>query len=166
MKRLSTPALVKNGFFSLLILSTLLNACNGNQKKPSGTKNIVEKEKPLRTACYEAIDAKDTAYLKLETFNKGKVKGELKFTYRKKPKNEGIVDGEFVGDTLFLNYTFNAGDNKTTTYKNPLAFLKSDEKLTLGVGEIRTYLGRSYLDKKEKIDFEKGRFIFKSVPCK
>lgn len=148
----------------LLVLSTLLFSCKGNRKPDSVDQNSTKKLKQFRTSCYRAVDGKDTAYLKLELLSKDTVAGDLTINYFKKPKNEGNFKGMVVGDTLFVDYTFDTG-NKFVKYTNPLALLKNNGNLILGVGEIKTYLGRSYLDKKEKINFEKGRFIFKVVPC-
>ncbi|MNH42269.1 hypothetical protein D3C79_1039360 [compost metagenome] len=86
--------------------------------------------------------------------------------YIDKGKNEGIVAGAYKGDTLFVDYTFKIGTENKTMYKNPLAFLKKDGKLILGVGQIETSMGKSYFVKGKPIDFEKGRFTFDSAVCK
>lgn len=158
------PILTNTAICFALVLSTLFVTCKDNKKSNTVGLNKTEKQKPNSTTCYRAIDEKDTANLKLELLGKDSVSGNLTINYLKKPKNKGSFKGIVIGDTLFVDYTFDTG-NKFIKYKNPLALLKRNGNLILGVGVIRTYLGRSYLDKKEKINFEKGRFIFKVVPC-
>lgn len=116
-------------------------------------------------SCFVAIDANDTAALNLFTYSDGKVKGHLLIKYVDKAKNEGQIEGAYKGDTLFVDYTFKIGTLNKTVYKNPLAFLKKDGNLILGVGQIETHLGRSYFVKNKPISFEKGRFTFKPTDC-
>ncbi|MBB6502563.1 hypothetical protein [Pedobacter cryoconitis] len=121
-----------------------------------------EPEKPLSTTHYMAIDRKDTARMELNQFSK-KVEGKLIITYHKKANNRGEIKGKFKGDTLFVNYVFKVGKNKPT-YKNPLAFLRKDGKLTIGIGKMENTIGRTYFKKDIPIDFEQGRFTFIPVP--
>lgn len=116
--------------------------------------------------CFIAIDGKDTADLKIHNLNSGKIAGHLTINYSEKGKNDGEIEGKFSGDTLFVDYTFKIGTANQTIYKNPLALLKKDGKLILGVGQIQTTLGRSYFVKDKPISFEKGRFTFAPVDCK
>ena len=120
----------------------------------------------LHTACFVAADQKDTANLSLSTFGDGKVRGHLLISFLDKGKNDGEVEGVYRGDTLFLDYTFKIGTTNKTVYKNPLALLKKENELVLGVGQIETSLGRSYFVKGKPISFEKGRFVFTPVDCK
>lgn len=119
----------------------------------------------VKTECFKAIDGKDTADLKLNTLKSGKIKGDLLIKYQEKGANVGEVEGKFKGDTLFVDFTFKIGENKTQ-YKNPLALLKHDGKLVLGVGQIETSLGRSYFVKGKPISFDRGRFTFIPSECK
>jgi hypothetical protein len=95
-----------------------------------------------------------------------KITGHLLINYIDKGKNEGLISGAYKGDTLFVDYTFKIGTENKTMYKNPLAFLKKDGKLILGVGQIETSMGKSYFVKGKPIDFEKGRFTFDTAVCK
>ncbi|WP_316842241.1 hypothetical protein [Pedobacter gandavensis] len=120
----------------------------------------------VSSECYVAIDGLDTADLHLKTSEKGKISGHLVINYKEKGKNDGEIAGKFSGDTLFVDYTFKIGTENPTIYKNPLAFLKKDGKLILGVGQIETSVGRSYFVKGKPISFDKGRFTFAPVDCK
>ena len=116
--------------------------------------------------CFIAVDLKDTAALTLNTFKDGNIGGHLVFDYLDKGKNDGEISGTYRGDTLFVDYTFKIGTVNKTIYKNPLAFLKKDGNLILGVGQIETSLGRSYFVKGKPISFDRGRFTFRPAECK
>jgi len=129
-----------------------LQSCNQNNS-PAAVQDPV-----LNTAYYLAADGQDTAHLTLDTYAKS-IKGKLRINFHKKEMNAGEIKGSFKGDTLFADYTFQVGD-KELKYKNPLAFLKKDGKLILGIGKMKTTIGRTYFSKEVPIDFSKGRFIF------
>lgn len=147
--------------YSLILIS--FAACTGNGTEK--TQEVVTADSVGTKNCYLAIDGKDSAWLNLETSTSGAIKGDLLITFEEMPKNEGLVAGTMKGDTLFLDYTFKVGTSDVVR-KNPLAFLKKDEKLILGVGVIETSLGKSYFVKDKPINFERGRFTFEATSCK
>ncbi|MBC7417229.1 MAG: hypothetical protein H7325_03635 [Pedobacter sp.] len=100
----------------------------------------------------------------LKNYASGKVGGTLKVDYTESPKNTGTLDGKFRGDTLFVDYRFTS--ETKTLYTNPLAFLRKDGKLIMGVGQIETTMGRSYFVKNKPINFEVGKFTFETQNCK
>ncbi|WP_316746797.1 hypothetical protein [Pedobacter gandavensis] len=141
----------------------LAYSCQGNnseKKAAAKTDSVVSSE------CYLAIDGVDTADLHLNTSANGKITGDLLINFKDKGDNVGKIAGGFKGDTLFVDYTFKIGKNNPEVYKNPLAFLKKDGKLILGVGQIVTSVGKSYFEKGKPISFDKGRFTFAPVDCK
>ena len=79
-----------------------------------------------------------------------------------------IYDGKFTGrmhgDTLkgHFDYKINKAD---PPFRNPLAFLKRDNKLTMGVGQFMTVMGTAQFDDRVPIDYEKGRFVFEEDAC-
>ncbi|MEQ7800808.1 hypothetical protein ABDJ41_13460 [Pedobacter sp. ASV1-7] len=153
---------MKNPILYLSFLALpLIFSCNQTEQKSAELKDSA-----IHKECFIAIDGKDTANLELETFEGGKITGHLLINYVDKGKNDGILAGAYKGDTLFVDYTFKIGTENKTMYKNPLAFLKKDGKLILGVGQIETSMGKSYFVKGKPIDFEKGRFTFDSATCK
>lgn len=157
----------KSAFYILCIALPVLFSCNQTDHKTANQKDslaLAAADTLVNTSCFNAIDGKDTASLNLKTLNSGKINGTMVINFAKKAKNDGEVEGKYNGDTLFVDYTFKIGTNKTV-YKNPLAFLKKDGKLILGVGQIETSLGKSYFVKGEPIHFDKGRFIFSPVDC-
>lgn len=129
------------------------------------TKKVADKVVGKQT-CYMAVSDKDTAFLNLNVTEAGQVVGNLLIKYDGKDKNDGTVAGKFSGDTLFVDYTFSIGDTNKTVYKNPLALLKKDNQMVLGVGQIETTMGKSYFVRGKAINFERGKFTFDPTDCK
>lgn len=148
---------------TLLAASFFICSCvqNKTDNPVSATSKVMAA--PVST-CYMAVDGRDTALLNLKTHGR-KVTGILFFNYYKKNKNIGSIKGNFKGDTLLVDYLLTV-EHQKTIYRNPLAFLKKDGKLIMGVGVIETAWGRNYFSRTEPIDYEKGRFVFKEVSCK
>ena len=160
---------MKNSIFICFFVSTArFTSCQNSEKTSSSTDSLTAEKRSdtQERQCYMAVDGKDTAWLNIETVKSGKVEGDMLIKYAGKPKNDGAIKGEFKGDTLFADYTFTTGDKKGQENRNPLAFLREGNKLTLGVGVIETYLGRAYLSKTEPINFAKGRFKFNKGECR
>jgi len=143
----------------------LVFSCSGNSNTEQKG-DLADADSVISKQCFVAADGKDTANLVVNTKGSGKVSGHLTINYAEKGKNDGEIEGKFSGDTLFVDYTFKIGETNKTVYKNPLALLKKDGKMVLGVGQIETTMGRSYFVKGKPISFDKGRFIFSSVECK
>lgn len=115
--------------------------------------------------CYTSVFEGDSAVMNIKVIDSTKVEGTLLVKYAEKPHNDGIVRGEFKGDTLFVDYTFKTGQNPAE-FSNPLAFLKQGDHLKMGVGVIETSVGRSYFVKDKPINFERGKFEFTPTECK
>ncbi|MEO8795798.1 MAG: hypothetical protein ABI390_10045 [Daejeonella sp.] len=163
---------MKNSIFLLAVFTTFwMFGCNQAQNNNSQTADETKTATSDRR-CYVALTGTDTADLKITTAKDGKVTGDLLMKYGVKPNeverviNKGKVEGNFHGDTLFLNYLYTSGNLNNTLYQNPLALLKNGDQLILGVGEIQNSVGRSYFVKNKPIDFEKGRFKFMPADCK
>jgi hypothetical protein len=137
-----------------------LASCSNTESKKEEVKEVGKQE------CYVAVDGTDTAYLDLNILENGKIDGNLLIKFADKPQNKGIIAGKFSGDTLFVDYSFTLGDAEAPIYKNPLAFLKRDKQMVLGVGQIETTLGKSYFVKGQPINFERGKFTFEPGDCK
>lgn len=153
----------KSIHFILFAAIPLTFSCGQGTEKQSSAKTtdtVVAKE------CFIAIDGVDTGKMQLETTAKGKVTGKLVIDYLDKGDSDGELLGKFKGDTLFIDYTFKVGTTNKTIYKNPLAFLRRDGKLIMGVGQIETFLGKSSFVKGKAINFERGRFTFSPDDCK
>ena len=122
---------------------------------------ILDKSKLV---CYIAIDKGDTAWLSIDT-SKKKINGLFTMSYGGIKKYDGQVKGRILGDTLKAHFDFKV--NKVDKwYRNPVAFLRKDNKLLMGVGETVLIWGSGHFDEKVPIDFEKGRFVFDLTTCK
>ena len=146
-----------------LVSSVVIVACNQSTEKKS--KISATARDSANRGCLLAVDGVDSAKLSLITAKDGQVTGSLLINYLEKGDSDGLLSGKFQGDTLFVDYTFKIGTINKTFYKNPLAFLKRDGKLLMGVGQIETFLGKSSFVKDKPINFERGRFQFSQVPC-
>lgn len=153
---------MKKLIYSISTLATLTFFACGNQTKTVNNQDSLSLDSNSDNAtCYMAVNNTDTAYLKIN--QKGKnVTGDLSFNFEKKQKTKGQISGEFIGDTLFVDYNFKIDGN---AYKNPQVFLKKDKKLLQGSGELEVYLGRTYFKKGIPINFDKG-FVFELSDCK
>jgi len=137
--------------FSILIFSC-------QQERPK--EKVINLEKAAR---YRAISGKDTAWLAIDTSNKV-IDGQLTFNYPdKKETYDGKFKGEMYGDTLRGHWDFKI--NKAEKWnRNPVAFLKRESKLTMGVGQFMLIMGSAHFDNLVPIDYEKGRFVFEKEP--
>ncbi len=164
----------KSIWFLAFIVALMVGSCNQNTKNNSEqTDDSLSNASDLNDQCYLALYETDSAFLSMKTLEDGKVTGtlfinfgELKPNALENVRNKGQIAGSFRGDTLFVDYTYTSGTINKTVFKNPLAFLKKGEKLILGVGDIETYMGRSYFITDKPINFEIARFQFEPVACK
>lgn len=141
-------------FIAFLSAAALLaTACTQNKPKEAT-------DSETTSECYLAVSNADSAFLSFENVD-GKVNGKLAFNFSEKDDSEGVIKGEFKGDTLFVDYTFTA---EGVLSKNPLAFLRSGNNLEQGHGVILTYLGKTYFKDHSEIKFEDG-FLFEPTEC-
>jgi hypothetical protein len=153
------------GLFCLLLTCIVLGSCKKNENPKDVEAIKAQAEKPISVACYKALYENDTLELKINTLKDGKITGDMVMKILDKPKKTGKINGEFHGDTLFVDYTFFQGAYDKKIFKNPMAMLKKGNELILGSGKIETYLGRSYFAKDKPIDFEKVKYKFTTVDC-
>ena len=150
-----------NSILSIIAFSFSILTFGCQQQQKPKEKLMDEK----KTICYQSISEKDTAWLSIDT-SKKIINGILTFHYTdKKEKYEGQFKGEMYGDTLKGHYDFKI--NKAEIWnRNPVAFLKKDNKLIMGVGQFMLIMGSAHFDNKVPIDYDKGRFIFEQGNCK
>ncbi len=141
---------------SFLTLITFLYSC---QEK----KQVKEQMESKTTICYRAIDGQDTAWLRIDTAS-SQVIGLLTFNYAKGRDYDGEFKGKFYGDTLKGHFDFKV-NQVDKWYRNPVAFLKRNGQLTMGVGNFNMVWGSSIFDPKVPIDYDRGRFVFEGSDC-
>ncbi|WP_207420617.1 hypothetical protein [Desertivirga brevis] len=152
-------------FFLCAIPMFAIIACgekrtNNSARQQSNTVDTAGQE------CYVAVFDQDTAYLNFNATDKKNVLGRLLINYGNNPKNDGEFKGTFRGDTLIADYTYTVGTYKERILRNPLAFLRRNDSLFLGIGEIETLAGRPYFKPGSPINFDKGRFRFAKGSCR
>ncbi len=141
----------------------LIYSCGqgGNNQSKNETSNVV---RDTVKQCYTSSFEGDSAILNIKIIDSIDVVGDLVINYAEKPQNNGIVRGKFKGDTLYVDYSFKTGQNPQE-FSNPLAFIKQENHLKMGVGVIETAYGRSYFAKDKPINFERGKFDFAPTAC-
>jgi len=155
----------------LFFCSMLLFSCNHGTKNTASRNDGNHKLAENHEQCFTAIYQKDSAFLRFKTMPNGKIKGRLVIKYAEpepdaleKDFYHGEITGQFKKDTLFADYIFADGANKTV-YRNPIALLKKNNKLMLGFGAIENYLGKTWFINHKEINFNRSRFQFLPTEC-
>ncbi|AFL79762.1 hypothetical protein Aeqsu_0239 [Aequorivita sublithincola DSM 14238] len=104
---------------------------------------------PPEIACYRYVSEKDTVLLQMEKMNDD-VAGTLSYNYFEKDKNDGTFEGIMVGDTLKADYTF---ESEGSVSVRELIFIKKENKLVEGYGELEQVAGKIKFKKKTKFNF-------------
>jgi hypothetical protein len=134
----------------VMILSVFIYGCGSD-----------DTEKKRVKMNYLAINDADTALLKL-IITGSQFKGQYEINYHGNFKDSGDVKGTIKGDTLLGDYHYqHYGIEKWQ--RVPIALLKKDEKLILGIGSTETYLGISYFRPGTVIDYDQVKFIFQKT---
>ncbi len=142
----------------VLVFSIVCFACNRE-------KGVEEQMDVKTTVCYIAVADKDTAWLKIDTAGTEFLGVFQLNNTKQKRRHIGQVKGVLRGDTLKGHFDFKVND-VDKWYRNPIAFLKSDGKLIMGVGATSMVWGSPYFDEKVPIDFSRGKFVFEEGLCK
>lgn len=153
----------KSSLVCALLVCIGLQSCKNSEKEKTVTPVATEAENPADFDYYQALYEQDTIDLKIKAVAAGKIDGTMTMKIFNMPVKEGELVGEFRGDTLFASYTFIQGGYEKKTYKNPMAFLKKENQLILGNGQIETSMGASYFVKGTPIDFERVKYKFSKV---
>lgn len=142
------------GVFAAICIAIV--SCNQEQLQ----EKIVEE----KLVCYQSISGSDTAWLSIDTA-KSPISGKLTYNYTgKKEILDGQFKGKMYGDTLKGHFDFKI-NNAEPPFRNPVAFLKKDGKLTMGEGQFMTVMGSGEFDDRVPIVFENGRFVFEEINC-
>jgi hypothetical protein len=146
--------------FYSLIAGSMMAACNDRPgEKPAG-ETIVEVDKPA-IECYVGNSGKDSVMISLER-NEDGVSGNLSYKFFEKDSNHGSIVGSFHDDTLLANYNFAAEGSNSV---RQVAFLKKDNQLLEGYGEMEEKEGILKFKSPASLSFGKG-FILVKTDCK
>ncbi|MFC3198818.1 hypothetical protein ACFOET_14445 [Parapedobacter deserti] len=162
----------KNSFSSTLSLLiamgvTIGSACNrpsspgdagDNNRSTSSTS-----EPPSQSAdssCYLYVNGRDSAWLQL-SLQDGSVSGTLRFDNYEIDGSRGTVHGDTSGDTLFVQYDYQAEGMRSVTEE---AFLQRGGALIRGAGDREEHENVYRFTDRATIDFTDGQ-IFQPVSC-
>ena len=128
----------------------LISGCGKHSANDSGVKTF-----------YRAIDEDDTASLKVRLTSK-EFYGQFEINYHGLYKDSGDVNGLLKGDTLKGTYHFQHYGNDEW-YRIPIALLKKDNKLIMGVGAMEIYMNMTFFTKSIPIDYQHPKFVFEKI---
>jgi hypothetical protein len=110
---------------------------------------------------YRAINKDDTAIFKVKLTEK-EFHGQFEINYHGIYKDSGDVNGIIKGDTLLGTFHFQSyGVEKW--YRIPIALLKKNDKLIMGVGSMEIYMNMTFFTKNIPIDYQHPKFIFEKL---
>lgn len=125
-----------------------LAACNNYKGDQNSTKIL-----------YQGINNLDTAILKVKLIDDKTFYGQLEINYHGAYKDSGNVTGIIKGDTLKGSYHFQ--HYRIETWRRiPIALLKKDDKLIMGMGSMEIYMNITYFKKNTPINYKNPLFIF------
>ena len=124
---------------------------------------IPESNEPIESStlqtCYMETTGKDSVFVSLED-NLGTIIGKMRYKNFEKDSSIGDVVGSQNGDTLKLNYTFQA-EGKTS--EREIYFLKNGENIIEGIGEQKVEGNKSNYANPAKLKYEGN--TLKQVDC-
>ncbi|WP_223255480.1 hypothetical protein [Flavobacterium sp. LM4] len=137
--------LLKQSIYWISILVALLGVTSCNDVKQNQT-------------FYTAVKGRDTAFLRIETYEK-RFYGSYEVYYGSRTmKDSGAVEGLISGDTLRGKFRYiSYGGSKTIS---PIIFLRKKNKLIQGQGVVASYMGISYFMPEYPIEFSNKGFVF------
>ncbi|MGM9475401.1 hypothetical protein ACS5PU_03180 [Pedobacter sp. GSP4] len=157
---------MKNIIPVLGLAALLMASCQGGTAKKTQAKidsTIVTNAEaaPNSVECYQYIKNRDTATLSFKS-DDNKVTGTLGYNLYEKDKNAGTIAGVVKGDTIIANYTF---QSEGQTSVREVVFLKKENQLIEGFGDIREVKGETKYKDVNKLKFD-GSIAFGKIDCK
>jgi len=112
---------------------------------------------------YRAIYKSDTATLHGKFTGKA-FYGQMEVNYNGAYKDSGEVNGIIKGDSLLGTFHFQHYGIEQW-HRIPIALLKKDRKLIMGVGEMEVKMNMTFFKKNVPIDYEHVKFVFEKIPA-
>lgn len=150
--------------FALALFALTIISCNN---KSAGNQSVTDADTIARTdkataspihECYEFVQQKDTISLSLDRTG-DYVKGGLRFKNFEKDSSFGEILGQFSGDTLKLDYTF---QSEGTTSRLEMRLLKSGNSLLMGTGDMEEQDGKMVFKNPKGVKYEKSIVLVKT----
>jgi hypothetical protein len=154
---------MKYSLILLLPFIVLYSACRQNPKIQlhQNANASYKKLSGPQHECYSYVKNRDTVSLSLNVVNKI-LTGNLSYNFFEKDKSKGKVSGEMKGDTLLLNYTFEA---EGTTSVRQVAYLKKDQQLLEGYGDVEEKNGNMVFKNLRELKYGPEGVVLKKISC-
>ena len=124
---------------------------------------VPETNEPIESStlqtCYMEVTGKDSVFVTLED-NLGTIIGKMRYKNFEKDSSSGDLIGSQNGDTLKVNYTFEA-EGKTS--EREIYFLRKGENIVEGIGEHTTVGAQSKYTNPSALKYEGN--TLKQVDC-
>lgn len=147
----------------LLGCVVILMACNNSvtEEKVSSTALVDSIQIADNQYCYENAGNGDSVRLQIDQVGMD-VSGELVYALSGKDRNEGTVQGEWLGDTLLVDYLFQSEGSLSS---RQVVFLKKDSLLVEGYGASEEKDGKIKFINRAELKFGSG-IQLKQSDCK
>lgn len=151
----------------ILIIGMIFSLASCN-KKAEDTQVVTEKEmeQPEITVsekqCYLWTKGKDSISMSIVTANGNNVTGELEYNFFEKDGSFGTVSGMYKGDTLYVDYNFEAEGMKS---QREIAFVKKGNTLVEGFGDVEQKDNKEVFKDKKALKFDDS-VVLNAVECK
>ena len=133
------------------------------QTTPPDSVVVPETNEPVESStlqtCYMEATGKDTLFVSIDD-NLGTITGKMRYKNFEKDSSFGDVMGTQNGDTIKLNYTFQA---EGIISDREIYFLKKDGNLIEGTGEHKTEGNKDFYANPSQLKYD--GHILKSADC-
>jgi hypothetical protein len=134
-----------------LMLVLLITSCTEEKGKGRQQQKVL----------YKSINKDDTASLRIILTDRT-FEGQYEINYHGLYKDSGDVNGIIKGDTLKGTYHYQHYGTEEF-YRIPIALLKKNNKLIMGVGDMEIYMNMTFFKKTVPIDYKNPKFIFEQM---
>lgn len=100
--------------------------------------------------CYQYTQNRDTIYLQVLQTGKG-ITGTMQYHLYEKDRNDGVINGTAVGDTLVVDYTF---QSEGTVSTREVVLVKKGSGYMIGTGKMKEQSGKMVFEDRAKLKFE------------
>lgn len=154
---------MKFNFLYFCLSCLLFISCNQDKKeKKVITESKSEtKEVKISSRCYSYTMNNDTIYLKVTNLEDSLVEGNLSYNLFEKDRNQGKFEGKWHGDSLFVDYEFEA---EGVTSTREVFFLKTDSGMIEGYGPVKDTLNKVVFQEHSTLILNEN-ILLKSVDC-
>lgn len=149
----------------LLALFTFfaLSSCKKEENEPLVTPTVQEEmvANEFQIICYQGIIKSDTINLSLEIAENQDVKGDLSYLFFEKDKNNGVVVGKMVGDTLKGHYTFMSEGLESS---REIVFLRKGKIMIEAYGDVEQVNKKTVFKDPKKLYFDSAT-VLSEIDC-